>query len=73
MAPAEETQQLREMTALHAAQLDALIQELTTQRAATAEAEVRSNMSLVDTKLLTKPHMYSSTMEKNDGRCGRSR
>ena len=65
MASAEGTQQLKEMTALHAAQLEALIQELTTQQAATAEAEVQSGMSLVDTKLLTKPHMYSG---EHDGK-----
>ena len=59
MATADEVQQLREMTALQTAQLKAVTQELTTQRAATAQAEVRSGMSLVDTKLLTKPNVYS--------------
>ena len=51
MAAAEEMQQLRGKIALQTAQLDGATQELTTPRAATVEAEVRSGMSLVDTKL----------------------
>ena len=43
--------------------------KFTTQQAATAQAEVRSGMSLVDTTLLTKPNMYSV----DDGRRGRPR
>ena len=59
MATADEDQQLREMTALQTAQLDAVTQELTAQRAATAQTEVRAGLSLLDTKLLTKPNVYS--------------
>ena len=65
MALADEVQQLREMIALQTAQLEVVAQELTTQRAATAQAEVRSDMSLVDTKLLTKPNVYSG---EHDGK-----
>ena len=45
--------------ALQMAHLDAAAQELITRRAATAQAEVPSGMSLADTKLLSKPCMYS--------------
>ena len=54
MATAEEVQQLRDMIAMQTFQLDAVTQELTAQRAATAQTEVRAGLSLVDTKLLTK-------------------
>ena len=59
MATADEDQQLRDMTALQTAQLDAVTQELTAQRAATAQTEVRAGLSLLDTKLLTNPNVYS--------------
>ena len=59
MATAEEIQQLRELVALQAAQLEAVAQELTAQRTATAQTEVRVGLSLVDTKLLTKVNVYS--------------
>ena len=65
MATAEEIQQLRELVALQAAQLDAVAQELTTQRTATAQTEVRAGLSLVDTKLLAKPNVYSG---EHDGK-----
>ena len=65
MATAEEIQQLRELVALQAAQLDAVAQELTAQRTATAQTEVRAGLSLVDTKLLTKPNVYSG---EHDGK-----
>ena len=52
------------MTALQTAQLEEVTQELTAQRAAKAQTEVRSGMSLVDMKLLTKPTVYPS---KHDG------
>ena len=53
MATPEEVQQLRELVALQAAQLEAVAQELNAQRTATAQTEVRAGLSLVDTKLLT--------------------
>ena len=59
MATAEGIQQLRELVALQAAQLEVVAQELTAQRTATAQTEVRAVLSLVDTKLLTKPNVYS--------------
>ena len=65
MATAEEVQQLRDTITLQTFQLDAVTQELTAQRAATAQTEVRAGLSLVDTKLLTKPNMYSS---EHDGK-----
>ena len=65
MATAEEVQQLRDMIAMQTFQLDAVTQELTAQRAATAQTEVRAGLSLVDTKLLTKPNMYSG---EHDGK-----
>ena len=58
MATPEEVQQLRELVALQAAQLEAVAQELNAQRTATAQTEVRAGLSLVDTKLLTKPNVY---------------
>ena len=51
--------------ALQTAQLDAVTEELTTQRAASVQAEVQSCISLVDTKLLTKPNVHSS---EHDGK-----
>ena len=63
MATAEEIQQLNDLVALQAAQLDAVAQELTAQRTATAQTEVRAGLSLVDTKLLTKPNVYSGEHE----------
>ena len=51
--------QLRKMVALHTAQLGAVTQELKTQRAATAQAEVRCDMGLSDPKLLTNSNMYT--------------
>ena len=45
--------------ALQTAKLEAVTPEVATDRAATAQAQVRSSMSLVDTKLLTKPNVYS--------------
>ena len=65
MATAEEIQQLRDLIALQAAQHDALAQELTAQGTATAQTEVRAGLSLVDTKLLTKPNAYSA---EHDGK-----
>ena len=65
MATADEVQQLRDMTTLQTVQLDAVTQDLTAQRAATAQIEVRAGLSLVDTKLLTKPNMYSG---EHDGK-----
>ena len=59
MATDDEVQQLRDMITLQTAQLDAVTEELTAPRAATAQTEVRASMSLVDTKLLTKPNVYS--------------
>ena len=50
---------------LQAAQLDAMAQELTAQRTATAQTGVRAGLSLADTKLLTKPHGYSG---EHDGK-----
>ena len=59
-ATADEVQQLRDLVTLHTAQSEAVAQELTSQRAAAAQAETRSSVSLVDTKkLLTKPNGYS--------------
>ena len=63
MATADGVQRLREMIALHTAQLDAVTRELTARRAATAQTEVRAGLSLVDTKLLMKPHVYSGEHE----------
>ena len=51
--------------ALQTAQLDAVTKELTTQRAASTQAEVQSCISLVDTKLLTKPNVCSG---EHDGK-----
>ena len=65
MATAEEIQQLSELAALQAAQLDAVAHELTAQRTATAQTEVRAGLSLVDRKLLTKPNVYSG---EHDGK-----
>ena len=65
MATAEEIQQLRELVTLQAAQLDAVAQELTAQRTATTQTEVRAGLSLVDTKLLTKPNVFSG---EHDGK-----
>ena len=65
MATPEEIQQLRELAALQAAQLEAVAQELNAQRTATAQTEVRAGLSLVDTKLLTKPNVYSG---EHDGK-----
>ena len=59
MATAEELQQLRELVTLQAAQHDAVAQELTAQRTATAQTEVRAGLSLVVTRLLTKTNVYS--------------
>ena len=63
MATADEIQQLREMISLQSAQLDAVTRELTAQRAATAQADMRSGMSLAE--LLSKPNMYSG---EHDGK-----
>ena len=65
MATAEEIQQLKDLITLQAAQLDAVAQELTAQRTATAQTKVRAGLSLVDTKLLTKPNVYSG---EHDGK-----
>ena len=65
METADEVQQLRDMTTFEKAQLDAVTQELTAQRAATAQTEVRAGSSLVDTTLLTKPNVYSG---EHDGK-----
>ena len=65
MATAFEVQQRREMMALQTADLDAVTEELTTLRAASTQAEVQSCISLVDTKLLTKPNVYSG---EHDGK-----
>ena len=69
MASAEEVHQLRELIALQGAQLDAVAHELTTHRAtatqAAAQAEARSSLCLVDTRLLTKPNVYSG---EHDGK-----
>ena len=65
MATPEEIQQLRELVALQVAQLEAVAQELNAQRTATAQTEVRAGLSLVDTKLLTKPNVYSG---EHDGK-----
>ena len=65
MATPEEIQQLRELAALQAAQLEAVAQESNAQRTATAQTEVRAGSSLVDTKLLTKPNVYSG---EHDGK-----
>ena len=65
MATAEEIQQLKDLITLQAAQLDAVAQELSAQRTATAQTEVRAGLSLVDTKLLTKPNVYSG---EHDGK-----
>ena len=46
MATAEELQQLRELVTLQAAQHDAVAQELTAQRTATAQTEVRAGFEL---------------------------
>ena len=56
---------MRELVTSQAAQLDAVAQELTAQRTVTAQTEVRAGLSLVDTKLLTKPNMYSG---EHDGK-----
>ena len=64
MPTTEEVQQLREIV-LQEAQLEAVTQELPTQQTASAQAEVRSRMSLVHTKLLTKPNMFS---DEHDGK-----
>ena len=63
MATTEEIQQLKDLAALQAVQLDTVAQELTAQRTATAQTEVRAGLSLVDTKLLTKPNVYSGEHE----------
>ena len=60
---ADEVQQLRDLVALQTAQIDAIAQQLTSQRAATAQTEARSSLSLVDTKLLTKPNVYSGEQD----------
>ena len=65
MATAVEVQQLRDNDTLYKAQLDAVTQELTAQRSATAQTEVRAGLSLPDTKLLTKPNVYSG---EHDGK-----
>ena len=65
MATAEEIQQLRELVALQAAQLEAVAQELTAQRTATAQTEVRAGLILVETKLLSKSNVYSG---EHDGK-----
>ena len=56
---------MRELEALQAAQLEAVAQELNAQRTATAQTEVRVGLSLVDTKLLTKPNVHSG---EHDGK-----
>ena len=65
MATADEVQQLMDMITLQTVQLDAVTQELTAQRAATAQTEVRAGLTLVVTKLLTRPNMYSG---EHDGK-----
>ena len=65
MATALEIQQLKDLITLQAAQLDAVAQELTAQRTATAQTEVRAGLSLFDTKLFTKPNVYSG---EHDGK-----
>ena len=65
MTTGEEIQQLKDLVVLEAAQLDAVAQELTAQGTATAKTEVRAGLSLVDTKLLTKPNVYSG---EDDGK-----
>ena len=65
MVTPEDIQQLRELVALQAAQLEAVAQELNAQRTATAQTEVRAGLSLVD----TKPNVYSG---EHDGECGRN-
>ena len=74
MATADEIQQLRELVALQAAQLNAVAQELTAQQTATAQTEVQAGLSLVDTKLLTEPNVhYGEHVVRNDGQHGRSK
>ena len=63
MASSEEVQQLRELIILQASQLEAVAKELTSQRSAAAQVEARSSLSLVDTKLLTKPNVYSGELD----------
>ena len=58
-----EVEQLRELLAHHAAQLVAVAGELQTQRPATAQAGVRSGMSLVDTALLTKTNVDAGELD----------
>ena len=55
---------MRELVTLQAAQHEAVAQEPTAQRTATAQTEVRAGLTLVDTKLMTKPNVYSG---KHDG------
>ena len=62
-ATADEVQQLRDLVALQTAQIEAVAQELTSQRAATAQTEARSSLSLVDAKLLTKPNVSSGEQD----------
>ena len=63
MASSAEAQQLPDLITLQAPQLDAVAKELTSQRSAAAQAEARSSLSFVDTKLLTKPNVYSGVLD----------
>ena len=63
MATSEEVEQFWHLSAFQATQLKPVAQELTTHRTAAAQAEVRSGMSLVATKLLTKPNVYSGELD----------
>ena len=63
MASSEEVKQLRELITPQASQLEAVAKELTSQRSAVAQDEARSSLSLVDTKPLTKPNVYSGELD----------
>ena len=63
MASSEEIQQFRELIKPQASQLEAVARELTSQRSASAHVEARSSLSLVDTKILTKPNVYSGELD----------
>ena len=55
-------QETRKWKTLRKAQVEAVVRELATQQATITQGEVRSRVSLVDTKLVTKQNAFSSIL-----------
>ena len=56
-------EEMREWTTLQTAQLEAVVQGTMTQQATMTQGKVRSNVTLVDTKLVTKQNAFSGDQD----------